>query len=75
MEFEEWLKKEGPILARLGALPVELKQMKAAYRAGLLHAAEQDEGIAKQNKDLPITCPRAYEYSAIFHREAANDLK
>ena len=51
MEFEEWLKKEGPILARLGALPVELKQMKAAYRAGLLHAAEQEADKERRNRE------------------------
>ena len=70
MEFRKWwdslpnhIPKHAIDIARMG------------YCAGLLHAAEQDEGIAKQNKDLPMTCPRAYEYSAIFHREAANDLK
>ena len=75
MEFgdywkEAWLEMDFPETAH----DVE-RIVRAAYRAGLLHAAEQDDGIAKQNKDLPMTCPRAYEYSAICHREAASDLK
>jgi len=78
MEFEIWFKQESGWYEEgfaIDYLSKEFNLAKAAYRAGLLHAAEQDDGISKQNEHFEQGYSAAYRYSAICHREAANDLK
>lgn len=34
MTFDEWLGKDGPLLAALGVTPIEKRQMETAWNAG-----------------------------------------
>lgn len=67
MGFEEWLKTEYGASWPLH----DNRFMKNAYRAGLLHAAEQDDEESKigLHTDTRIT----YKTSAAIHRKAAEE--
>ena len=69
MSFEEWWDKEGRQVSRMiGPLTAE-DFAKACYRAGLLHAAEEDENQFKK------TTLGVLLESATMHRQAASEVK
>ena len=69
---ETWLKMDFPETAH----DVE-RIVRSAYRAGLLHAAEQDRNKSMKNYPPSQRTIAAYCFddSAEAHEQAANDLK
>lgn len=71
MKFEEWFDKQQYGISRYC---FEYSAMKAAYRAGLLHAAEQDDKEA--NKYVEASDGRSWlSDSAAMHRQSAEEVK
>jgi hypothetical protein len=76
MGFEEWWEKEWTPTSQPAVFDLAMKEIAAkAYRAGLLHAAEQDEKVATQHEQIEAGNSSILRYSAIIHREAAEELK
>ena len=73
MSFEEWWKLKW-IAIDFPDSKDELEELiKSAYRAGLLHAAEQDLTQAGIGDDLGQE--HTFETSAAMHRQAASEVK
>ena len=79
MSFDEWWKLKWVAIDFPDSKEELEEVVKAAYRAGLLHAAEQDEkekdkhGFGSDEHDGGVY--QGFEDSAAMHRQAASEVK